>query len=399
MIFWLISIAMSCAIAGIIIAPVLRAKEGEVTSPDVDLYKSQLAELDNDIARGVMSGAEAELARTEIARRLLAASKSVESSTTAPSGANRIVAGASVVVILAVSLWAYNSIGAPGEPDQPLAARHAMAEQMRENRPSQAEFEAAAPPPPEVDAPVDYIANVEQLREIMPTRPDDLRGWTLLAFHETELLNYSAAARAQSQVLRITEAENIDDMVRLVDLLVAAANGHVSPEAENVVRQILARDEDNIPARYYLGALHNATDRPDIAFGLWRPLLDNAPDSFHVALAREQIEDAAFRAGTDYTLPTTATRGPSAEDIAAAEGMSEEDRNIMIGGMVAGLSDRLANEGGTASDWARLISAYGVLGDTQAAADIWAEAQTAFVGNPSAIEELRAAAISAGVAE
>lgn len=397
--FWLISIALTCLIGAVVVMPLLRGGEGDVSSPDVDLYKSQLVELDNDIARGVLSEDEATLARTEIARRLLLASKSVETSTAAPQSANRIAAFACVVGAVAISFWAYVTIGSPGEPDQPLAQRHAMAEDIRTTRPSQAEFEAAAPPTPEVNAPAEYLASVEKLRQILPTRPDDLRGWTLLAFHETELLNYAAAARAQSQVLRITDGADLNDMVRLIDLLVAAANGQVSPEAENIIRTVLSRDPENVPARYYLGALYNATARPDIAFRLWRPLVDSAPDSFHVALAREQIEGAAFRAGSDYTLPTTATRGPSADDIVAAQDMTEEDRMAMIGGMVAGLANRLASDGGPASDWARLINAYGVLGETQAAAQVWAEAQTAFSGDPDAIAQLRAAAISAGVAE
>jgi cytochrome c-type biogenesis protein CcmH len=46
---------------------------------------------------------------------------------------------------------------------------------------------------------------------------------------------------------------------------------------------------------------------------------------------------------------------------AAAE-MAPEDRAAMIEGMVEGLAGRLATEGGPPEDWARLITAFGVLG-------------------------------------
>jgi cytochrome c-type biogenesis protein CcmH len=83
---------------------------------------------------------------------------------------------------------------------------------------------------------------------------------------------------------------------------------------------------------------------------------------------------------------------------AAAE-LSPEDQQAMIGGMVAGLADRLATEGGTAQEWARLIRAYGVLGDQEAARTVWEEAQQVFVSSMRGMEILTNAARDAGVLE
>jgi cytochrome c-type biogenesis protein CcmH len=149
-------------------------------------------------------------------------------------------------------------------------------------------------------------------------------------------------------------------------------------------------------ARYYLGALYNQTDRPDLALRLWRPIIENGdPSDFHIALARDQASDAAFRAGVEYALPEA--RGPSFDQMDAAQDMSPEDRAAMIGGMVAGLADRLATEGGPAQDWARLIRAYGVLGETEAARTVWQEAQQVFVASMRGMEILTNAARDAGV--
>jgi cytochrome c-type biogenesis protein CcmH len=213
------------------------------------------------------------------------------------------------------------------------------------------------------------------------------------------LRNYGAAARAQDHLLAIRGADaTVDEMRLLVDFQVAAANGFVSPEAETTIRRILDLDADNIAARYYLGSLYNLTDRPDYAYQLWRDFAETGDQtSFYVASARAQIEDAAFRAGVDYALPEI--RGPSAADIANAEGMTDEDRAAMINGMVTGLADRLASDGGPATDWARLITAYGALGDDQNARAAWAHAQEVFTADADNMAILRNAAETAGILE
>lgn len=92
-----------------------------------------------------------------------------------------------------------------------------------------------------------------------------------------------------------------------------------------------------------------------------------------------------MRAGVDFRMPSQtapALSGPTAADIAAAQDMTAEDRMAMIQGMVDGLSARLADEGGTAQEWGRLISALGVLGETGRAQTIYREARDAFANTP-----------------
>jgi cytochrome c-type biogenesis protein CcmH len=251
---------------------------------------------------------------------------------------------------------------------------------------------------PPVDAPSDYLEQIAQLRAMVPTRPDDLQGWTLLTFHETRLGNYAAAARAQARVNEIKGADApTEELEREIDLLVAAANGIVSPEAEVIARGILTRDEANVAGRYYIGAIYDQTGRADIALRFWRPIADSGDTSFHGELIRSQIAGTAARAGEDYELPDL--RGPGAADIAAAQDMTEEDRTSMIGGMVSQLAGRLATEGGQAADWARLITAYGVLGQTDEARTVYNEAMTTFVGDDVALQYIETAAQSAGISE
>ena len=95
-----------------------------------------------------------------------------------------------------------------------------------------------------------------------------------------------------------------------------------------------------------------------------------------------------WRAWRGWNTACPPQRGPSAADMAAAAEMSSEDRAAMVRGMVERLADRLAREGGPAEDWARLITALGVLGETDDARDIYAEARETFGSEPSATSPL-----------
>lgn len=397
MLFWIICAMMSLAVLATIVVPLLRPAVAAAENPDVAIYKAQLAELDRDIARGLLSEDEAEQARTEVARRLLAASK--VDVATGKSGVSRGLAGGLAMATLAIAFGTYWTIGAPGYPDVPLAERIAQGDDMRANRPSQAALEAAAPETPALDVPQDYLDAVAELRNVAPARPDDLQAWELLARHEAELRNFAAAKTAQERVVAIKGADSdLEDQRLLLDLMVTAANGIVSPEAEALARQILEADGENPAARFYLGALFDQTDRPDIAVRFWRDMAENGdPATFHVARARDLIENAAFRAGLEYTLPEV--RGPSAADIAAAQDLTPEEQAQMISGMVSALSDRLATEGGTSRDWARLITALAVLGDETGAREVWVEAQEVFGTSERDLTIITEAATEAGLTE
>lgn len=398
MIFWLVCIVLTVVVAATIVAPLLRPAVTPTVNPDIAVYRAQLAEIDRDLERDLLAPEEAERARTEVARRLLAANKA-QVTPDVTSGGSFVIPVLIGAAVLALSLYLYQSHGAPGYADMPLQARLAASTQMRENRPTQTQLEAAAPAPPAVEVPDEYREAIVQLRIIAPTRPDDLEAWSRLTFHEVELRNYVNAAQAQERVIAIMGSDaGVPDWQRLLDLKVVAAGGLISHQAEDIINTIMAVDDANIAARYYLGALFNQTDRPDLALRIWRDLVETGdPSDFHIASARSQIGDAAFRAGVEYALPET--RGPSFADMDAASDMSDEDQAAMIGGMVSGLANRLATEGGPAEDWARLIRAYGVLGDLDAARTVWAEAQQVFVSSMRGMEILTTAARDAGVLE
>ncbi len=402
--FWVITLGGSVLVAVALAVALLRG--GRIVPdahPDLRLYRAQLAEVDRDMARGVLSPADANLVRTEVSRRLLDADR-VARSAPVPDrqGPGRVAAAGVAVGVVLASVGLYWALGAPGETDQPRARRLAAAEQIRLTRPDQATLEAAMAqrsPTGQEAADDGTDALLDRLRRVVADRPDDLQGQAFLARGEASVGNFAAARRAQERVVALKGAgATAEDHAELADLMVVAAGGAVSPEAEAEMRLALKLDPSNGPARYYTGLLAAQTQRPDIAFQTWRRLLEDGPaDAPWNPVIRDNIRQLAQAAGVDYTPPDTLP-GPSADDLAAASDMAPEDQTAMIRGMVERLAGRLADQGGPPADWARLIRAYGVLGETDAARSIWAEAQLAFP-DPADLAPVRQAAGAAGVLE
>jgi cytochrome c-type biogenesis protein CcmH len=276
-----------------------------------------------------------------------------------------------------------------------------VAENRRAERPVQADLEAALPPRPQLEAPDPaFVALVEKLRAAVANRPEDLQGQQLLARNEANLGNLSAAYKAQERVLAIKGTEATEaDVLTLATLMIQAADGQVSPEAERLLQSVLARSPKNDTALFFTGIVNMQVGRYDLAFRYWNQLLQSAPaDSPWAPEVTARMEALAEVAGVKYTPPEApALRGPTAADVDAAKDMTPEERQAMIRSMVEGLNERLATEGGTAAEWARLISALSNLGEKDRAIAILAEAKRNFAGRDAELAMIADAAAQAGL--
>lgn len=416
MLFWIFCAALVIIVGLAILAPIWRA-QGEAGAEtaagfDLQVYRDQLREVERDLDRRVISAEEAERLRREIGRKVLEADRRAsEERPTTRRSAGRIGAVLALALLLGGAVWLYQREGVPGMPDLPLADRIAAAEAAYDSRPSQAEAEDAAPAPDRGEVDADYAALIEELRAAVAETPDDPQGLALLSMHETRLGNLEAAITAQRHLIEVKGPDaTAYDHVMLVSQLIEAAGGLITPEAEEELARALQLEPRNPQARYMLGLLQAQNGRPDRAFPIWRDLLEEGPaDAPWIAPIRAAIPDLAWLAGQpDYTPPKTPTvpdaampglPGPDADAVAAAEGMSEDDRQQMIGGMVQQLESRLATEGGSPEEWARLISALVVLGDRDHAVEIWGEARARFGQQPEALAVVQDAATEAGLVE
>ncbi|MEO0750708.1 MAG: c-type cytochrome biogenesis protein CcmI [Pseudomonadota bacterium] len=405
--FWVITLGLAALCCGVLARAVLRRRATEVPAAayDLQVYRDQLKDVEHDVARGVISQEEADRLRTEVSRRILAADAKLQGDAgTAQFGTrpSLTLVAAVCLCLLGGSVWIYEQLGAPGLGDLPLAERIAASDKARLERLTQAEVEERLPEPlAELDADAGYVALVEQLRAAVEGRPGDAQGLSLLARHEAGLGNFRAAHRAQLALLEAKgDAVVAEDFSTLADMMISAAQGYVSSDAEKALRAALARDPEDPRARYYLGVYMLQVDRPDAAFRLWKSLLeDSRMDDPWTPTVLNRIGEVALRAGVQYDVPDIPGlfAGPTDEDIEAAAGMSAEDRAAMISDMVASLSARLANQGGTSEEWARLIRAHGVLGNAAQARAIWEEAEQAFASDDAGLTLLQAAAKDAGV--
>lgn len=409
MLFWIIIALIALVVAGLVLVALARGGRGEEPAAAYDLrvYRDQLKEIDRDLARGIIAEEDAERMRTEVSRKVLEADRALARSQTEgredPKAA-RVGAGLFSVAVIGGALWLYQEIGVPGYPDLPMADRLQMAEDAMANRPSQAEAEAEAlanrGPAPEVDPRFEEL--MERLRGVVAERPNDIEGLALLARNEAAMGNPAAGADAQRRLVALKgEAATADDYAALADLMILAAGGRITPEAEAVLNEVLRRDRQNGTARYYVGLMMAQVGRPDRAFRVWNDLLETSdPAAPWIGPIMQQMPELAAFAGEDWEPPARITApGPSQADIAAAQDMTPEERDQMIRGMVDGLSQRLATEGGTPEEWARLIGALGVLGEMEQARTIWTEAQGVFAEHPEMLQMVNDAARRAGVVE
>ena len=412
--FWIVAGAVVLVVAALLVMALLRGERatGPAEAYDLQVYRDQLREIERDAARGTIAPEEADRLKTEVSRRILAADARIEGGAVAASrgsGPGRMMAAVIVLALFGGSALIYLRLGAPGYGDLGLQTRIAAAQEARANRPSQSEAEAQLPAQPAAEAPEDYLALVERLRTAVTERPDDVQGHVLLARSEAALGNYAEAYAAQRKLIALKgDSASAKDFADLADMLVLAAGGYVSPEAEQALDEVMRRDPDNGVARYYGGLMMAQTGRPDTAFRIWDKLLREGPaDAPWAEPIRAQISDLAYAAGVnDYELPAAPTAptgpaiaGPGAADIEAASELSAEDRQQMIEGMVDRLGARLADQGGSPQEWGQLLGALGVLGRTEQAAEIWQEAQAVFAGQTEALAIIRAGAARAGVVE
>lgn len=134
--------------------------------------------------------------------------------------------------------------------------------------------------------------------------------------------------------------------------------------ARNEIRRRALAAESREEARR--AASPQTLSRPTVALlAAAVPVLSLA---LYAALGRPELADR--RMLTVQAPP----RGPSAEDMRAAERMTPEERQEMIRGMVEGLAERLEENPGDLAGWLRLGRAQAVLGELDKSADAYGRA-------------------------
>ena len=384
MIFWVIAGGLCALAVGLLVLPLLR-RPGE-SAPraayDLNVYKDQLAEIAREAERGELGAAQAEAARAEIERRLLAAAEAAAERGPDQAAPRRAVTwGVALTLAIAVpaaAIGLYLTLGTPGVPSLPFAERP-----------------APQPPAPESGFAQEMGGLATRLAKRLAQDPNDRDGWLLLGRTYTRLGDYDQAAQAYRTAIAYG-FDGAETQSALGEVLVAGAGGAVGPEARRAFAASLENDPEDPRARYYAGLALAQDDRLRAAIELWLDLLrESTADAPWRPMVAQQIREAAARLGIEppeaATVPETAPApepaprlappGPSAADVEAAREMSPDQQAAFIRSMVARLAERLETEPGDFQGWLRLARAYGVLGEP-------AKAETALARAAALVRDL-----------
>ncbi|WP_424974789.1 c-type cytochrome biogenesis protein CcmI [Dinoroseobacter sp. S124A] len=359
---WAIGGVLAALSVLVLVLPAMRKRTDTLGRDEsaLEIFKDQLAEVDRDAARGLISGDEATAARSEIKRRMLALTKRQEAGGTGETrtgGVAVLLAAAAFIPVAGFALYAVR--GAPEIPSQPFAERAAEQEEVTE---------------------------VAELAETLRTRlledetggPSD--GWMLLGQTYMRMNRFGEAAQAFAVVAVRPEADSSVHS-QYAEALIAAENGVITQTASRAIAQAMTLDPMN-PAAVYYNARELAQEgliRDARASLLTRIQQASGPEPW-MEIFLQQANQLGEEIGMDpislrdvvsipSQAPGPAMPGPTAEQVEAAQEMSVEDRSAMIRSMVDGLAARLEDEPGDLEGWLRLARAYAVLGEAEGAAE------------------------------
>lgn len=377
--FWILAAILSVITVLAVVRPLLRLAQAptEPSTPraaaDIAVYRERIGEIDAELARGMITGDEAEAARIEIARRLLASSSTdarAETSAANEGSSPRMSTERAFMIVAcaipAIALGFYTYLGSPALPGQPIAERLARA------------------PGPGADV-EELIARVEaRLR----ADPRDGQGWDVLAPVYLRLERYQEAADAFQRAID-TLGETTRRLSGLAESNVMANDGIVTETARKAYQRILDLEPGRPDALFGLALAKEQEGSLDEAEAAYRKLaLETPPQAPWRAFLMERLEAIAARRG-----------GPSkpeepADTIAS---LPEGQRRQVIQQMVEGLAARLKTNGRDLDGWQKLVRSWTVLGDTAKAEAALLDARKAMSGDDKALSELNAFARGLGL--
>ncbi len=367
MTLWVILGLMTAAAVLAVVWPLVRYGTAARSGSDIAVYRDQLDEVDRDLATGLIGKTEAQAARVEISRRLLAADAAAQA---APAASNPVVAAwrrRAVVLVALVLLPAgaatlYLRIGSPDLATAMLAAEQNVA--------------------PGHEASV--AAMVAKVEDHLQRNPKDGRGWEVLAPVYLQLGRYTNSANAWRNALQFL-GEDADREANLGEALMAEANGIVTAAAKAAFVRAVTLDSTTVSARYYLGIAAEQDGQHDKAAKIWRDLIADAPAG---AKWVSQVRTALAR--VEGKAPATPP-GLNAAQRAVLGEQAPAPQSDMIRGMVDRLAARLKKDSSDPDGWVRLVRSYKVLGEPDKATAAADDARKALAGDPAKLKQLETA--------
>ena len=266
---------------GALIPSFLRAPKGLSLNRDsinVEIAREREAELKHDLKQGLISDAEYDASRRDLEQGLTfdlsPHPEGSESQLPAPFTASIVCA---LIPILAVGI--YLMIGSPNavNVDSLPLADTTLSSEMQ----------------PDVDT------MLAQMKEQLKDRPDDVRGWTLLANALMGTARYAEAVEAY-RVLISLQPDNPEILIRLADAIAMTQNGVLAGEAEQLITRALALSPDQPQGLWLYGIAAEQRGKFDEALMIFNRLLRMVANEPEVRIEVEAVI-ARIRQAQDQT--------------------------------------------------------------------------------------------------
>jgi cytochrome c-type biogenesis protein CcmH len=377
---WLALGMMTLLAVGLAVAPLVRRARPVASRRDYDLrvYRAQLAELAREQERGVVGEREADAARLEVERRILAADAAHRRPRQGPGwrGRHWVTAAVLSIGLPALAGGLYWRLGSPDQPAAPFAGRAAERAPMAAGDGRQQGL-------PAVET---MIARLEARQK---SDPDDLetflrlgQAYALAGQFERSAATYREASARHPEVAELQSA--------LGEALVMASGGIVGEEARAAFAKALEHDPGDPRARFYDGLAKLQRGERQLALDAWVSLIKDAPaDAPWLADLRRQTAALAEDLGLDPAQALPASRPASAAE-ADTDGAGAR-------AAATRLEAQLAANPKDYQGWIRLAQAWAQLGEAARAKDALARGAQAYPGAPFVQQQFQAAAAELGL--
>jgi cytochrome c-type biogenesis protein CcmH len=382
MTLWILFSAITLVVLLLLVVPLLRRQRLAPTriAYDIVVYRDQLAEVDRDLERGLLNDDQAEAARTEILRRMLAAEDAELESPPVEfrlAGGRRLRTATALVILVGIPLGSfglYGLLGAPWLPGQPFASRQA-------------------------DPNLKMAEMADNLAADLKAKPEG-DGFVTLGETYFALRRYDEASDALRKAIGLGLID-AQILASLGESIALANNGEVVPDSRTAFQQALTLDRSEPRARFYLGLAKAQTGHFAEAVSIWRDLEKDSPaDAPWLGMLKEHIAEYARQGGFDpasikpippapegiktakgpnphgdraVPLEKSSTSAaqlaiPGGESAAAAVmAQTPEQKAQTIKAMVGALAARLEQNPDDLDGWMRLARSYRALGDLEKA--------------------------------
>lgn len=300
--FWLSVMGMVGAALFVVLRPLYRgsvSRNVDANTVKVDIYRHRLQEMEAEVASGVMSGADVEATRTELARALVQETDTVSGAvvdtkehTTRHWWSAGVIAA--LVPFLAVSLYLW--LGTPELVNGPAPVHGG----------STGDTAHAA----------SMEAMVKRLAGRLEQKPDDPEGWMMLVNSYMTLGRHEEALKAIERLYQITGDEPVV-LVRYADILATVKGGDLSRQPAELIQKALSLDPANKIGLWLAGMAAAQSGNPGAAIDYWQRLLPLlAADQASQKEVSDLIAQARGQMGAGTETPAPAAI--SGTDVAAA---------------------------------------------------------------------------------